>query len=87
MCGCAAREPNVQFFGLPVDIQERVQKKIDDLGQRLRSFPHYRMEGMEGVDTYRLRVGDYRVIYQFDMTRGDLFLIALGHRREIYKQT
>ena len=28
-----------RFVALPVDIQERVQRKIDDLGQRLRTFP------------------------------------------------
>ncbi len=72
-----------RFFALPLDTQARVQQKIDEMGTRLRNFPHYRMEG---DDTYRLRVGDYRAIYQFDLGKNELFLIALGHRREIYKR-
>jgi mRNA-degrading endonuclease RelE of RelBE toxin-antitoxin system len=31
-------------------------------------------------------VGDYRVIYQINQANAELFLIALGHRREIYKR-
>ena len=72
-----------KFAALPASVRYRLQEKIDSVGRRLREFAHYRMEG---ADTYRLRVGDYRVIYQFDPRRNEIFLIALGHRRDIYKQ-
>jgi mRNA interferase RelE/StbE len=41
---------------------------------------------MKGVDSYRLRVGDYRVIYDFDRTKGILYLLGIGHRREVYRR-
>lgn len=34
---------------------------------------------------YRLRVGDYRVIYMIDKPRDELVVLAVGHRREVYK--
>ena len=71
-----------KFFALPIDLQGRIQAKIDSVGRRLRTFSHYRMEG---TDTFRLRVGDYRVIYQIDIGKNEIFLITLGHRRDIYK--
>jgi mRNA-degrading endonuclease RelE of RelBE toxin-antitoxin system len=71
-----------RFFTLPPAIREQIQAKIDELGLRLQSFPHHRMKGCE---TFRLRAGDYRVIYQFNAARGQIFLITLGHRREIYR--
>jgi mRNA interferase RelE/StbE len=40
---------------------------------------------MKGSHDFRLRVGDYRVIYQFDGQQNIIFLITLGHRREIYR--
>ncbi len=40
---------------------------------------------MAGSDRYRLRIGDYRVIYRFDLNRGEIYLVAIGHRREIYR--
>ena len=70
------------FFKLPQDIQRRIEAKIDEMGVRLESFPHYRMKGGE---RYRLRVGDYRVIYTFDVKKGEIYLLAVGHRREVYR--
>lgn len=40
---------------------------------------------MSGSNHYRLRVGDYRIIYAFDKTRNEIHLIAVGHRRDIYR--
>jgi mRNA interferase RelE/StbE len=78
----ASREFDADFFRLPLNIQSLVQKKIDDMGSRLGAFQHYRMTGS---DKYRLRVGDYRIIYRFDSIRSEIYLIAIGHRREIYR--
>jgi len=52
------------------------------MGTRLASYPHYRLTGRP---EYRLRVGDYRVLYEFDARAGRIFLHYVGHRRDIYK--
>ena len=70
------------FLKLPDEIRHRIEAAIDDLGLRLDSYPHYRMTG---GNRYRLRVGDYRIIYTFDTTRNEIHLLAVGHRREIYR--
>ena len=56
--------------------------KIGDMGRRLDSFPHYRMTGRS---EFRLRVGDYRIIYDFNVAQNEMFLITLGNRREVYR--
>jgi mRNA interferase RelE/StbE len=33
---------------------------------------------------YKLRVGDYRVIYEFDRESRIIIIIRVGHRREVY---
>ena len=78
----ASREFDTDFFRLPPQVQAFVQRKIDGVGLRLSSFQHYRVTGS---DKYRLRVGDYRVIYRFNVIQGEIYLVAIGHRREIYR--
>jgi mRNA interferase RelE/StbE len=78
----ASREFDGDFFRLPPQIQALVRRKIDSMGLRLATFQHYRMTGS---DKYRLRIGDYRLIYRFDLVQGEIYLVAIGHRREIYR--
>ena len=70
------------FFKLPTEIQNRIQRKLDEMGRRLESFPHYQMTG---VPAFRLRVGDYRIIYRFDLAKNEIYIAAVGHRREVYR--
>jgi mRNA interferase RelE/StbE len=78
----ASREFDHDFLQLPLAIQINIQRKIDAMGLRLDTFPHYRMTGS---NNFRLRVADYRVIYRFNLAQQEIYLIAIGHRREIYR--
>ncbi len=74
---------DLHFFKLPPQVQAHIEAKIDQMSLRLASFPHYHLTGS---NRYRPRVGDYRVIYTFDATRNVIHLLAVGHRREIYRE-
>lgn len=78
-----SREFDAIFFNLPPHMRARIEGRIRDLGARLEQFAHMRLQGRP---EFRLRVGDYRVIYEFDLTTNELFLITLGHRREVYRR-
>ena len=78
----ASRQFDDDFFRLPLSLQSQVQQKIDAVGFRLGTFAHFRMSGS---DKYRLRVGDYRIVYRFDVGKREIYLVAIGHRREIYR--
>ena len=39
-----------------------------------------------GPGSVSVAVGDYRVIYQFDPQKNELYVIAMGHRRDVYKE-
>jgi mRNA interferase RelE/StbE len=77
-----SREFDSIFLRLPPEIQRRILTRIRELGRRLDDFPHGRLQGRS---EFRLRVGDYRVIYTFDVSRNELSLVTLGHRREVYR--
>jgi len=46
------------FLDLPGEVRRRIEAALDDMGEHLGSYPHYRMTG---GNRYRLRVGDYRI--------------------------
>jgi mRNA-degrading endonuclease RelE of RelBE toxin-antitoxin system len=49
---------------------------------QLESFQHRRLSGRP---EFKLRVGDYRILGEFDLKAGRIYLYQVGHRREIYK--
>lgn len=53
------------------------------MGERLSEFPHQRLQGRT---EFKMRVGDYRVLYEFDARLGRIDLYYVGNRREIYKR-
>ena len=72
------------FDALPILVRAAVQLKVDEMGTRLESFPHQRLQGRS---EFKLRVGDYRVLYEFDAPLGRMYLHYVGNRREIYKRS
>lgn len=71
-----------KFSKLPRDVQSAIESKIDEMGRHLGQFFHYQLTGST---SHRLRVGDDRVIYEFDLAKNEIYLLAVGHRREIYR--
>jgi mRNA-degrading endonuclease RelE of RelBE toxin-antitoxin system len=71
------------FDALPLAIRENVQRKIDEMGTRLAEYPHKRLTGRAEC---KLRAEDYRILYEFDVSQGRLYLHYVGNRREIYKR-
>ncbi|HEX7862572.1 MAG TPA: type II toxin-antitoxin system RelE/ParE family toxin [Verrucomicrobiae bacterium] len=70
------------FDALPDSIRKAVEAKVDGMGTRLATFPHKKLSGRT---EFKLRVGDYRVLYEFDVNLGQVYLHYVRHRREIYK--
>jgi len=70
------------FVKLPPGLRARIEQKIDEIGLRLQAYSHHRLKGS---NRYRARIGDYRIIYTFDLEQNNIHLLAIGHRREIYR--
>jgi len=70
-----------QLRKLSRKIQERVVISLE----RCRIRPHDHVKKLVGVPYFSLRVGDYRII--MDINEGNLriFVIEMGHRKNVYK--
>ena len=75
---CARRE----YRGLPVRIRERVADAIDDLQADPRPPGSKKLVGATG---YRIRTGDYRILYSIDDSASMVRIYRIGHRREVYR--
>ena len=71
-----------QFRNLSKDIQERLTPSLDAL---IRNPRPSGIKKLKGKDAYRLRVGDYRVIYEIHDKVLLVLVISVGHRREVYR--
>ena len=67
---------------LPEDVQTRMGRSMLALADNPRPPGVVKLSGREA---WRIRVGDYRVIYTIDDTRKEVVVYATGHRREIYR--
>ncbi len=75
-----------QFSKLSPDIRKRIAEKIDALCKNPFPFGCQKLSGEESF--YRIRVGNYRVIYWVDDSETPKILILvveIGHRREVYR--
>ena len=65
---------------LDPDIQERVLDKLEEI----EDWPAHFLEPLSGYPYYKLRVGDYRVLIDWDRETDTLFVGAVAHRRNVY---
>jgi mRNA interferase RelE/StbE len=68
---------------LPANIAERVARAVDALEHQPRPPGCKKLAGKE--DLWRIRVGEYRVVYQIRDAELLLLVVRIGHRRGIYK--
>ncbi len=60
--------------------------RIADAVRRLVNDPrHHGVKKLSGRKAWRIRVGDYRVLYEIDDQRLFILVVDIGHRREIYR--
>lgn len=63
-------------------IARRIVKKVKSLSNGPFSKDVIKLRSK--VDLYRLRIGDYRVI--FKIYNKDIIIVRVGHRKNIYKK-
>jgi mRNA interferase RelE/StbE len=71
------------FEKLPLVARRRVRRAIDGLTVNPRPVGAHKLSGAQ--DVWRLRVGDYRVLYQVADPTLFVLIVKLGHRREVYR--
>jgi mRNA interferase RelE/StbE len=76
-----AVEKNLRTF--PKKELIRIKRKIDALAENL---PDQAITKMKGNNKFhKIRVGDYRIIYEIHDDTLVILVVKIGHRKDIYK--
>jgi mRNA interferase RelE/StbE len=71
------------FLALPSAIQKRLAPKIDALTRNPRPPGVVKLAGLD--DLHRIRVGDYRLIFQINDAARLVVVARVAHRRDAYR--
>jgi mRNA interferase RelE/StbE len=70
------------------ELEARILKRVDaailKLSQNPRPAGSKKLQGRTGVG-WRLRIGDYRILYHINIDRREVVIYKIGHRREVYR--
>jgi mRNA interferase RelE/StbE len=72
-----------QIRSIPSRIAESVEEKLRSLAENPRPAGCKKLRGHE--EAWRIRVGDYRIIYDIDNAQKTVVVMKVGHRSEIYR--
>ena len=72
-----------ELAALPLDAQRRIDTRIQSLADSPRPQGVEKLAGDEGL--YRVRAGDYRVIYTIQDVVLLVLVVRIGHRGEVYR--
>ena len=71
-----------ELASVPPKDYERLRAAIAALADNPRPANCLKLTGR---DAQRIRVGDYRVVYEIDDVERSVLVLNVGHRREIYR--
>jgi mRNA interferase RelE/StbE len=77
------RSAERELRSLPKADLRRVVARLQGLAERPRPPG---CEKLSGEERYRIRQGDYRIVYAVDDEARSIEVVKIGHRREVYRR-
>jgi len=77
------RSARKELGRLPSDVAERILAKVEALSVNPRPSGVIKLQGQKNL--WRLRVGDYRVVYSIDDFSRTVDVAVVRHRRDVYR--
>ncbi|MFH1016639.1 MAG: type II toxin-antitoxin system RelE/ParE family toxin [Pseudomonadota bacterium] len=74
-----------EFDALPARVQDRVIEALAILAQNPYSEILQVRKLHGGLDLFRIRLGDYRVVYEIRKAVLLILVIKIGHRKDVYR--
>ena len=76
------RSAEKELKRLPTKVHDRIVKRLISLGDNPRPSGLRELQSREG---YRIRVGDYRILYWINKKEKRVEITSIAHRKEVYR--
>lgn len=67
-------------------LEQKITISIIKKVEEIKTNPFHFLERLTKIKAFKLRVGDYRVIIEINGNERKLEVLALGHRKDVYKE-
>ena len=75
------RRAQKELADLPKETHLKICDAVQDLARDSRPSGCLKLKSREG---WRIRVGNYRVLYKIDYQQQIITIVHIGHRRDVY---
>lgn len=72
-----------ELKALPIDIKKKANATISSLALNPIPPSASKLQGRTGC--YRIRIGNYRIVYEVHVTEIVVFIMGVAHRKEVYR--
>ena len=73
-----------QLKRLDREVQRRLIRQLEKLADDPHPVGTHKLRGSKNL--YRMRVGDYRIVYEVQARRLMVLVVRIGHRRDVYRE-
>lgn len=70
-----------QFFKLQLDVRDRIINVLE----RISINPYRSVKRKEGTSYFIMRAGDFRAVLDIDNQKRIIYILEVGHRKNIYE--
>lgn len=78
------RPAEKELLTLPAAVVQRIYPRIEALASNPK--PPGSQKVQVGTDLWRIRVGDYRVLYRVEEEEMEVVVVSVKHRKEAYRK-
>lgn len=71
-----------ELANLPDKVYHRIRNEIIELAKNPRPSGCKKLTGRDG---WRIRAGDYRILYEIEDSLQKITILHIGHRKDIYQ--
>jgi len=65
-------------------LEKNTRERIINVLERIKINPYHFIKRKQGTDYFIARIGEYRAVLKIDSIRKIIFVVEIGHRKNIY---